>query len=69
MLWLLYGIIFTVNAASLAALDASSVLVVLAATTGLGAIGTFFITVGTSGRALAEGETRPAAMAAAGPWK
>ena len=46
MLWLLYGIIFTVNAVSLAALDASRVLVVLAATTGLGAIGTFFITVG-----------------------
>ncbi len=46
MLWLLYGITFTVNAVSLAALDAASVLVVLAATTGLGATGTFFITVG-----------------------
>jgi len=44
VLWLLYGIIFTVNAVSLAALDASRVVVVLAATTGLGAIGTFSTT-------------------------
>ncbi len=43
MLWLIYGIIFTVNAVSLAAFGASKVVVVLAATTGLGAIATFFI--------------------------
>lgn len=50
MLWLVYGIIFTVNAISLAALGASEAVVVLAAVTGVSAVATFFITASAEGK-------------------
>ncbi len=43
LLWLLYAVLFTVDAVALAALDAPRPVVVLSAITGLAAVTTFFM--------------------------